>query len=203
MPKLLRSSETAGCGATIELDNKDVVFVSIAQTSVLVRLINIRGGYLKILVSNFFGPALYNQSDVYKNSQTARALSIMFPEQIPVLSFNNPVLAAFSNAMWHCSSAAEVCVVLNEAMTKAPLSDDDAEDAALQAAFDAAKNWEPDNAQKAGLQTYQVVFSDGVRREIQHSPKKVAGWALECNSGKYPYRVVRILDATGKIVWGQ
>ena len=37
MTKLLRSSETAGCGATIELDNGEVVYVSIAQTGVLVR----------------------------------------------------------------------------------------------------------------------------------------------------------------------
>jgi len=37
MPKLLRSSETVGCGATIELDNGEVVYVSIAQTGVLVR----------------------------------------------------------------------------------------------------------------------------------------------------------------------
>jgi hypothetical protein len=35
MPTLLRSSETAGCGATIKLDNGDVVNVSIAQISVL------------------------------------------------------------------------------------------------------------------------------------------------------------------------
>ncbi len=34
MPKLLRSSETAGCGATIELDNGEVVYVSIAQIGV-------------------------------------------------------------------------------------------------------------------------------------------------------------------------
>jgi hypothetical protein len=52
MPKLLRSSETSGCGATIELDSGEVVFVSIAQTGVLVRSIIWGGGLIKSLVSN-------------------------------------------------------------------------------------------------------------------------------------------------------
>lgn len=116
MPKLLRSSETAGCGATIELDNSEVVYVSIAQTGVLVRRWDMNGGLIKSLLSNFFGPKLYNESSVYKNAQTAQALSLIYPEQAPQLSFKNPVLAAFSNAIWHCSSAAEVCTTLNEAV---------------------------------------------------------------------------------------
>lgn len=120
MPKLLRSSETAGCGATIELDNGEVVYVSIAQTGVLVRRWDMNGGLIKSLLSNFFGPKLYNESSVYKNAQTARALSLIYPEQASPLSFQNPVLAAFSNAIWHCSSAAEVCTVLNEAVAKFP-----------------------------------------------------------------------------------
>src|SRR5262245_9596898 len=115
MPKPLRSSETAGCGATIELDNGEVVYVSIAQVGVLVRLWNMKGGLFKSLMSNFLGPKLYNESSVYKNAQTARALSIMFPDQAPSLRFKNPVLAAFANAIWHCSSAAEVSIILNEA----------------------------------------------------------------------------------------
>jgi hypothetical protein len=120
MPALLRSSETAGCGATIELDNTEVVFVSIAQTGVLVRLIDLKGGLIKTLVSNWFGPTLYNEKNVFKNAEAAQALSIMFPEEAPSLSFKNPVLTAFANAIWHCSSAAEVSIVLNEALAKAP-----------------------------------------------------------------------------------
>ncbi len=120
MPKLLRSSETAGCGATIELENGEVVYVSIAQTRVLVRRWDMNGGLIKSLLSNFFGAKLYNESSVYKNAQTARALSLMYPEQASPLCFKNPVLAAFSNAIWHCASTAEVCAVLNEALAKAP-----------------------------------------------------------------------------------
>jgi TPR repeat protein len=122
MPRLLRSSETAGCGATIELDNKDVVFVSIAQTGVLVRLINIRGGLIKNIMSNLFGPTLYNEKNVFKNAKTAEALSTIFPEETSFLSFKNPVLTAFANAIWHCSSAAEVSIVLNDTIARTEAS---------------------------------------------------------------------------------
>jgi hypothetical protein len=119
MPKLLRSSETAGCGATIKLDNGDVVYVSIAQISVLVRKWDMSGGFLKSLLGNFFGSKLYSESNVYKNAQTAEALSRLYPDQAPALpQFKNPVLAVFANAIWHCGSAAEVCIVLNEAAAK-------------------------------------------------------------------------------------
>ena len=53
MPRLLRFSETAGCGATIELDNSDVVYVSVAQIGILVRLWDMKGELIKSLMSNF------------------------------------------------------------------------------------------------------------------------------------------------------
>jgi hypothetical protein len=118
MPKLLRSSETAGCGATIELDNGEVVYVSIAQTGVLVRRWDMHGGLIKLLLSSVFGPKLYVEGNVYKIAQTTRALSLIYPEQASMLYFKNPVLAAFSNAIWHCASAAQVCTSLNEAAAK-------------------------------------------------------------------------------------
>jgi hypothetical protein len=95
MPKLLRSSETAGCGATIELDNGEVVYVSIAQIGVLVRFWDTKGGLIKTLLNNFFGPRLYNESDVYKNAQTARALSILFPKQAAPLPIQQPRVSRF------------------------------------------------------------------------------------------------------------
>jgi hypothetical protein len=120
MPKLLRSSETAGCGATIKLHSGEVVYVSIAQIGVLVRRWDMSGGLIKTFLSNFFGPKLYNESNVHKNAQTTLALIMRYPQQAPELQFKNPALAAFSNAIWHCASAAEVCVVLNEAAAKVP-----------------------------------------------------------------------------------
>jgi hypothetical protein len=117
MPTLLRSSETNGCGATIKLDNGEVVYVSIAHVGVLVRRMDMSGGFFKTLMSNFFGAKLYNESSVYKNAQTTQALTMIFPNQAPELKFNNPVLAAFANGIWNCGSAAEVCTTLNEATT--------------------------------------------------------------------------------------
>ena len=120
MPKLLRSSETMGCGATIKLDSGEVVYVSIAQAGVSVRHWDMSGGFFTTLLSNYFGAKLYYESNVYKNAQTAQALSMIFPDQAPELNFKNPVLAVFSNAIWHCGSAAEVRTVLNEAANRLP-----------------------------------------------------------------------------------
>ena len=73
---------------------------------------------MKVLMSSFFGPKLYNERNVYKNAKTAQSLSIIYPE-LPALTFKNPVLTAFANAIWHCRSAAEVSVTLNEALRDA------------------------------------------------------------------------------------
>jgi hypothetical protein len=51
----------------------------------------------------------------------------MFPEGTPSLSFKNPVLSAFANAIWHCSSAAEVSIVLNEPLARTEVSPADTE----------------------------------------------------------------------------
>jgi hypothetical protein len=140
MPKLLRSSETTGCGATIKLDSGEVVYVSIARIGVLVRHSDMRGGLIKTFLNNFFGPKLYNESNVYKNAQTALALRMMYPEQAAELQFTNPALAAFSNAIWRCATAAKVCIVLNEAAVKAPQLKQDADAATLLSAFEAAQS---------------------------------------------------------------
>jgi hypothetical protein len=203
MPILLRFSETAGCGATIKLDNGEVMYVSIAQVAVLVRKWDMNGGFIKTLLSNFFGPKLYNESSVYKNAQTARALSLMYPEQASSLCFKNPVLAAFSNAIWHCASAAEVCVILNEAAAKTPQLEQDADTAALQRAFDAAKDWPPKRPPEMTPATYQVVYSDGVMQETRLTPSEIENWVAESNkvNANKPYQIVRVLDPEGRVVW--
>jgi hypothetical protein len=119
MPRLVFSSEKHGEGATIELDSKEVVVCSIAQIGVLVFLWDMRGGFFRRILSNFWGARLYKQSDVYKNARTAQALSELYPDVAePLRKFKNPVLTVFANAIWHCGSAAEVCTVLNEATDK-------------------------------------------------------------------------------------
>jgi hypothetical protein len=206
MPKLLRSSDTMvglgadwkptlavvlrGCGATIELDSTEVVYVAMAKGRVLVRFWDMKGGFIKSTINNFSGPKLYDESNAYKNTRTARALRMMFPEQAAPLQFKNPVLAVFSNAIWHCASAAEVCTVLNEAAAK-KLLDSEAE---LQ---EAAKDWPP---RWPLTVKYRVVFSHGKTRDIGFDAGEMEEWVAKHEG---PYRIVRILDANGKIVWGK
>lgn len=205
MPKLLRSSETAGCGATIKLDNGEVVYVSIAKIGVLVRHWGTSGGLIKTLLNNFLGPKLYNESNVYKNAQTTLALSMMYPEQAPELQFKNPALAAFANAIWNCASAAEVCIVVNEAAAKAPQFEQEAETAELQAAFEAAKNYPPKRPPEMTPATYRVLYSDGVTQETRLIPAEIEKWVAASNKAEAdkPYRIVRVIDPQGRVVWGR
>jgi hypothetical protein len=177
--------------------------VSIAQISV-VRKWDMSGGFIKTLLSNFFGPKLYSESNVYKNAQTAEALSRLYPNQAPELQFENPVLGAFSNAIWHCVSAAEVCTVLNEAAAKIPQLEDHADAAAVQGAFEVAKNWPPKRPPELTPATYQVVYSDGVTQEERLTPAEIERWVTESNkaSADKPYRIVRVIDAQGRTAWG-
>jgi hypothetical protein len=206
VPKLLRFSETAGCGATIKLENEDVVYVSIAKTGVLVRKWDVGGGFFKGLMSNFFGPKLYNESNVYKNAETAKALKMLFPIGEPGLPpFKNPALSAFATAIWNCRSAAEVCTMLNEAVTRTGELDGDAVfDAELHIAFEKAKNSTPANIK---VRTYNVIFDDGKSQETRFVPEEINSWVARCNADaakeSKPYRVVRVVDGDDKVVWGK
>src|SRR3954453_11873666 len=164
MPKLIWSSETFGCGATIELDNKEVIILSIAQTGILVRRSDMQAGFIKRILSSFFGPKLYNEQIVYKNARTARALSVMFPQETSALNFHNPFLGVFANAIWHCSSAAQVSIILNGACCQAPELDNE-DTAVIQQAFEAARNWPPTRGPEMTPATYQVIYSDGITQE--------------------------------------
>jgi hypothetical protein len=84
--------------------------LSIAQVSVRVKKSRL----------GFMGPILYEEKNLYKAAQTAMALDYLFPESLlPPNGFNDPVLRAFTNAILHCSSCAQVTVTLNEAVQKA------------------------------------------------------------------------------------
>jgi len=112
MPRLTYSSEKLGCGATIELDNGDICMISVARTGVLVR--SYKGDFWGLILGSFLGSILYNEKDVYRAAETAAALDSKYPK-VANLRFENPVLTAFACAVWNCSSAAEVAIVLNEA----------------------------------------------------------------------------------------
>jgi hypothetical protein len=86
--------------------------ISVAQAGVLVR--SYKKGFFSSVVGSFLGPILYNEKNIYLAAKTAAALDSKFPQDA-LLTFSNPVLTAFSNAVWQCSSAAEVAIKLNEA----------------------------------------------------------------------------------------
>lgn len=105
MPKLLHHSETTGCGVTIRLDSGEPCVISVARTGVRVK--KSRFGFL--------GATLYDEKNVYRAAQTAKALSELFPVPKLPVSIDNPVLNAFANAAWHCPTAAAVAVTLGKA----------------------------------------------------------------------------------------
>jgi hypothetical protein len=108
---LLYSSEKFGCGATIKLDNGDTCMISVARSGVLIRTYG--SGLAKILGS-FLGAELYREKNVYRAAMTARRLHYSIP-RVAELQFQNPVLTAFAQAVWHCSSAAEVAIKVSKA----------------------------------------------------------------------------------------
>ena len=63
----------------------------------------------------FFGPILYNEKNVYLAAQTGIALTEQFPDWELPIKINDPVLSAFANAVWHCSTAAVVAITLGQA----------------------------------------------------------------------------------------
>ena len=80
MPRLVFSSERAGCGATIELDNGDTCLISVSQAGVLVR--SYRKGFFSAIVGSFFGPTLYNEKNAYLAAKTAASVAGVLNEAI-------------------------------------------------------------------------------------------------------------------------
>lgn len=117
MPKLLYSSETVQCGATLELDSKETCLISVARRAgVQVKAYQGRFGRFRI---GFFGSILYEEKNAHKIAQMIATLNSLFSERLLPVTFRNPALAAFTNAVWHCSSAAEIIWKLTEAATPA------------------------------------------------------------------------------------
>jgi hypothetical protein len=210
MPRLIGSSETAlAIGSTIELDSGEVISTSIAR-SVLVSLAwHKQDGLMKRLFGGgFFGQKLYYEDHAYKNAGTALTLRVMYAEQAAELNFKNPVLAAFSNAVWHCATAAQVCTVLNEAASQqASDPEHTAAMANLWGAYQAAQNWSPKHPPEKTPATYNLVYSNGTTQEIRFIPSEIDRWVNASNKAKAdenkPYRIVRVVDQQGRVVWGK
>jgi hypothetical protein len=110
--ELVHWSEMIGRGATMKLRSGEICLVSVARSGVLVKAT--RGRFI-----GFFGTVLYNEKNAYKVVQTVMALDALFPVKIAAVTFRNPILTAYANAIWQCSTAAEVAITLNEAIARA------------------------------------------------------------------------------------
>jgi hypothetical protein len=95
-----------GCYANIRLDNGDPVFISVAQSGVVVKRSKL----------GFFGPQLYQSRTLYDAGATAHALHVLFPDYAGPDEISNAALRSFTNAVLHCSTTAEVANVLNTAV---------------------------------------------------------------------------------------
>ena len=93
------------CYANVRMDNDDPIFISVAQTGVLVKKSKL----------GWFGPKLYESRTVYDAAMTAKALDALFPEYAVPDEMTNAALRAFANAALHCSTTAQVTAVLNRA----------------------------------------------------------------------------------------
>ncbi len=199
MPKLIFSTETMGCGATIRVDSGEEIMVSVAKAGVRVRS-------TKGFLGSFFGAILYDEKNVYKNLQTGLSLRLSYPNQAPELEFGSPILKAFANAIWHCKTAAEVCIVINEAAAKVPSAREAANlVAAHEAVIEASKKPRPKLLPEETPATYRVDYSDGVNADRELIPFEIRTWAEKSNDmfsrESKPFRIVRIVDSDGKTVW--
>lgn len=104
MTEVLRWRDTRNARwARFIMDNGDPCWLSVAQAGVLVK--KSRLGIL--------GAKLYEQGNVYGAGQDAARLAETFPDVAPK-GMTNLVLRAFTSAVLHCHSLAEVTRVLNE-----------------------------------------------------------------------------------------
>lgn len=93
------------CWASIELNNGDPCWISVGQSSVLVKKSS----------NGLFGAKLYEEKDTSKAEKTAQALSELYPRDITPEGISNPLLKPFANAVLYCRNSEEVSKVLNDA----------------------------------------------------------------------------------------
>ena len=95
-----------GCWAKIQMDNGDPIWISVAQTGVIVKKSKI----------GLFGPKLFASRDVYHDAQTAEKLDEKYDNHALLLDcdITNPVLKAFVNACLHCSTLEQAAIAMNE-----------------------------------------------------------------------------------------
>jgi hypothetical protein len=70
--------------------------------------------------------------------------------------------------------------------------------------LEAAKNWPPKRPPELTPATYRVVYSDGASQETLLTPEEINRWATASNrdaEGKFPHRIIRVVNERGVVVW--
>jgi len=96
------------CYANVRMPNGDPIFVSVAQTGVVVKKSKL----------GLFGPKLYESRTAFDAATTAEALSVVVGIHPEAATMTNPVLRAFTSAVLASSTTAEVATLLNTAIKK-------------------------------------------------------------------------------------
>lgn len=114
MGKVIRYVDSkAGCWSRVNVANGDPIWISVAQTGVLVK--KSRMGLM--------GAKLYNETNAYNAAKTAQALDAQIRKYLTPSEMTNPVLRAFTQAALECESAAQLSVRLNRVLENEATSD--------------------------------------------------------------------------------
>jgi hypothetical protein len=105
------SNRQPGRGATVRLDGGEPCMISFASNGVWVR--KSRHGLM--------GTTLYREKNHIKVATVALALWQEFPDNLLPAGFTEFKLIAFTNAVLHCATCAEVGTILNKAATRTDL----------------------------------------------------------------------------------
>ena len=94
------------CWASIRMQSGDPIWVSVAQTGVIVKKSKI----------GLFGPKLYVSKDVQEAAKTAYLLNEEFETNLipSEVNLTNPVLKSFVNAILHFDNVAQATIQLNK-----------------------------------------------------------------------------------------
>lgn len=95
------------CWSRVDLESGEPIFISVAQSGVLVKRSNL----------GFMGAKLYSESNVYKVAATAQALDLQISISIVPQNLTNPILRAFTQAALEATSAADLSIRLNRTNT--------------------------------------------------------------------------------------
>lgn len=114
MGKLIRYLDgKAGCWSRVDLENGDPIWISVAQTGVIVKKSRV----------GLMGAKLYSEANVYNAAKTAQSLDAQIGEYVTPSEMTNSVLRAFTQVALECKSAAQLSVRLNKALEGEETSD--------------------------------------------------------------------------------